>query len=239
MKRFVRELKAVLAEPVLVFDIDGVLVDVRQSYREAIRKTVEKLCGGKVKPADIQALKNEGGYNNDWDASRELARRKGLRPKVPRARVVKVFQEKYLGDDFDGLCLRERWLLDKKLLARLAKKYRLGILTGRPREEAEFVLQRFGVRGLFAEVVCMEDVPTGKGKPNPWGLQEVMRRLGASQGVYFGDTGDDQLAAQAAGLRANGVLPPQDKSAGLRRLLKAKGAKKVFGGINEAMEEWT
>ncbi len=244
MKRFVRELKAVLAEPVLVFDVDGVLVDVSRSYRAAIQRTVEELTGKKVSPAEIQALKNEGGYNNDWDASRELARRKGLRPKVPRARVVEVFQEKYLGKNFDGLCVRERWLLDKGLLERLAKNYRLAVLTGRPRAEAEFVLERFGVRGSFAEIVCMEDVPAGKGKPNPWGLREVLRRLGAERAgganAYFGDTVDDQRAAKAAGLTAIGVLPcGQDQGRALARVLRKAGAGKVFGTNDEAVEEWT
>ena len=236
MKRFVRELKGVLAEPVLVFDIDGVLVDVRKSYREAIRLTVERLTGKKASAGEIQALKNEGGYNSDWELSRELAKRKGKKAEL--ATVKRVFQGFYLGKNFGGLIANEKLLADKEGLKRLAERYRLAVFTGRPRAEAEFALQRFGVRDLFAEVVCMEDVPPGKAKPGPWGLKEVLRRLGAAAGAYFGDTPDDQQAARRAGLTAVGVLPPQDKGRELRELLRKNGAGKVFGDVNEALEGW-
>ena len=236
MKRFVRELKGVLAEPVLVFDIDGVLVDVRKSYREAIRLTVERLTGKKASAGEIQALKNEGGYNSDWELSRELAKRKGKKAEL--ATVKRVFQGFYLGKNFGGLIANEKLLADKEGLKRLAERYRLAVFTGRPRAEAEFALQRFGVRDLFAEVVCMEDVPPGKAKPGPWGLKEVLRRLGAAAGADFGDTPDDQQAARRAGLTAVGVLPPQDKGRELRELLRKNGAGKVFGDVNEALEGW-
>jgi HAD superfamily phosphatase len=36
---------------VIVFDMDGVLVEVTQSYREAIRETVRHFTGADVSPA--------------------------------------------------------------------------------------------------------------------------------------------------------------------------------------------
>lgn len=60
----------------LVFDVDGVLIDVRESFRKAICQTVQfyfkeilhfqgtqKL----IRPKEIEYFKMAGGFNNDWD----------------------------------------------------------------------------------------------------------------------------------------------------------------------------
>ncbi|MDZ4165053.1 MAG: HAD hydrolase-like protein [Smithellaceae bacterium] len=61
----------------IVFDMDGVLIDVSRSYREAVRRTVRLFLagaqGGRNLPdplfplADLARLKQTGGLNNDWD----------------------------------------------------------------------------------------------------------------------------------------------------------------------------
>ncbi len=57
-----------------VFDIDGVVRDVSGSYRRAIADTVEYFTQGNYRPTptDIDQLKSEGIWNNDWQASQEL-----------------------------------------------------------------------------------------------------------------------------------------------------------------------
>lgn len=67
----------------VVLDVDGVLVDVADSYRRAIVETVERLHGERPPAGTIQALKDAGGFNNDWlvtDAAClfVLARRAGM-----------------------------------------------------------------------------------------------------------------------------------------------------------------
>ena len=51
----------------VVFDIDGVLVDVADSYRRAVVETAERLHGETVPKPALQALKDAGGFNNDWE----------------------------------------------------------------------------------------------------------------------------------------------------------------------------
>lgn len=62
----------------LVFDVDGVLIDVRDSYREAICRTVQfyfkEILGFQgsqslINPEEIEYFKIAGGFNNDWDLS--------------------------------------------------------------------------------------------------------------------------------------------------------------------------
>jgi len=51
----------------VVLDVDGVLVDVAESYRRAIIETVERRHGTRIERATIQRFKDAGGFNNDWE----------------------------------------------------------------------------------------------------------------------------------------------------------------------------
>ena len=63
----------------IVFDMDGVLIDVSNSYRAAVRQTArlffksapasEKLPEPLFPLRDLAAIKQSGGLNNDWDLS--------------------------------------------------------------------------------------------------------------------------------------------------------------------------
>lgn len=64
----------------IIFDLDGVLVDVNKSYRQAIKMTVEYVLERKFKlktivdSKNIEEMKKIAGFNNDWDLSFELIR---------------------------------------------------------------------------------------------------------------------------------------------------------------------
>ncbi|WP_459192893.1 TIGR01548 family HAD-type hydrolase [Halosimplex sp. J119] len=67
----------------VVLDVDGVLVDVADSYRRAVVESVAHVYGDTIEKADIQQFKDAGGFNNDWEltdaaALYVLARREGL-----------------------------------------------------------------------------------------------------------------------------------------------------------------
>ena len=67
---------------VLIFDMDGVLIDVSNSYRKTIQKTVHlyltTILGLKIDPEKlsldktISLFKSAGGFNNDWDLTSGL-----------------------------------------------------------------------------------------------------------------------------------------------------------------------
>ena len=62
----------------IVFDMDGVLVDVTESYRETIVKTVEHFTSQTISRDSIQEYKNQGGWNNDWLLSQKICRDLGV-----------------------------------------------------------------------------------------------------------------------------------------------------------------
>ena len=93
----------------VIFDIDGVVRDVAQSYRRAIADTVEHFTQGAFRPSmgDIDQLKTEGIWNNDWKASEELVLRyyesQGkLRQDLGDRyeEIVDFFPQKYRGDNY-------------------------------------------------------------------------------------------------------------------------------------------
>ncbi len=51
----------------VVLDIDGVLVDVADSYRRAIVESVDAVYERTIRKDDIQEFKDAGGFNNDWE----------------------------------------------------------------------------------------------------------------------------------------------------------------------------
>ncbi len=225
---------------IVVFDIDGVVRDVSNSYRRALADTVEHFTGGAYRPSpdDIDVLKAEGLWNNDWEASRELVHRyfAGVAPaEVPAERsketamkpaiapdyeeLVAFFQQRYRGPDptnWTGYICQEPLLMQASYLEQLtAAGIAWGFFSGATTGSARYVLERR--LGLANPVlVAMEDAP---GKPDPTGLFQTVHLLNgnhsASPVIYVGDTVADMYTVTHAREQhperiwiGVGVLPP-------------------------------
>ena len=215
----------------LVFDMDGVLVDVSESYRATIVETVRHFTGKIVERGLIQGYKNQGGWNNDWLLSQKIVLDISGQ-EIPYATVVEVFQSYFFGPNNDGLVMRERWLPKNGLLERLQQRQALCIFTGRLRDEAQFTLTRFVPSLEWSMIVGDDDVKTPK--PAPEGLLKIAAAHPGSELTYLGDTVDDARSARAAGVRFIGVAHPRHE--GLPDLLRAEGAVAVVQDINEIEE---
>jgi HAD superfamily phosphatase len=210
----------------LVFDMDGVLVDVTDSYRETIVRTVEHFTGRAISRAQIQDYKNQGGWNNDWALSQKICRDLGV--DVPYATVVDYFNHLFLEQ---GLIHRERWIPRDGLLDRLNAKFELAIFTGRTTEEAEITLNRQGLRERFL-LVTSNDVE--REKPAPDGLLKIASLRPSKKLLYVGDTVDDARCARAANVPFIGIAAQaHERRAELLELFRLEGAIQVLGDINE------
>lgn len=214
---------------IVVFDIDGVIRDVGGSYRRALADTVEQFTQGAYRPSatDIDALKAEGHWNNDWEGSQELVYRHFEAQGVERSHLnlnyddlVAFFQSRYRGPDpqhWTGYICQEPLLLNADYFDLLTQAgIPWGFFSGATRGSASYVLEkRLGLRSPV--LVAMEDAP---GKPDPTGLIEVVQQLepfGASSTpvLYLGDTVADLHTVQNAS-RIDlsrrwigvGILPP-------------------------------
>lgn len=229
-KEGVKKIKnALKIKPCLVFDMDGVLINAANSYRVTIQKTYENYTGKTVSSDEIQSVKNLGGYNNDWDLTKYLLDNEGL--NVSYGEIVDMFQKIYWNNG-EGLINNENILFNKAFFEELSKEYNLSIFTGRLRKEAMYALKKFNADSLFFPIITTDDIPHGKGKPDPFGLNLTKEMTISDSYYYFGDTPDDILAAKAAGYTPVGVLPPQDKSEELKQTLQNAGAKFVIDSIN-------
>ncbi len=211
---------------VLVFDMDGVLVDVSESYRETIVLTVEHFTGKQITRDQIQDYKNEGGWNNDWALSQKICRDLGM--EIPYSTIIEYFNHLFLGQ---GMIHRERWLPRDGLLDRLSHKFEFAIFTGRTTEEAEITLNREGLRDRFL-LVSADDVE--REKPAPDGLLKIAAMRPSKNLLYVGDTVDDARSARAANVPFIGIASRTSPRRGeLLELLRLEGAIQVFEDINE------
>jgi HAD superfamily hydrolase (TIGR01548 family) len=214
----------------LVFDIDGVLVDVTESYRETIQQTVAHFTGKRVTNELIQEYKNAGGWNNDWDLSHHLIAKEGV--NVPMQEVVDRFNLLFFGTDHDGLVYRERWIAREGLLERLSETWEFALFTGRVREEIRVTIGRFAPRFRFNPIMSAEVVR--EQKPAPEGLLRIAEMNPGKSLWYIGDTVDDARSARAAGVPFIGIAAPTSPRRGeLAGLFKAENAVAVLDDINQ------
>ncbi len=221
---------------IAVFDIDGVIRDVGGSYRRAIADTVEHYTHGSYRPTieDIDSLKREGVWNNDWKASEAMIYRyfegqQQPKPDTPYEEIVDYFQKQYRGpdtedpDQWTGYIADEPLLMDKAYLHSLAESgIPYAFFSGATQGSANFVLQRR--LSLSSPIlIAMEDAP---GKPDPTGLMMAVRQVEAQNKaqnieaknlpvIYAGDTAADMKTISMAKAQfperqwlAIGVLPP-------------------------------
>jgi HAD superfamily phosphatase len=218
-----------MSKPVLVFDMDGVLVDVTDSYRETITQTVEHFTGARPSHEEIQEWKNRGGFNDDWKLSHEMVRATGS--DAPYDRVKEHFQKLFLGDGTDGLMLRERWVAKPGLLEELNRKFHFALFTGRPKEEARMTLQRFAPELAFDPIVGMHEVTDHK--PSPEGLLTILKQHCDCKVFYIGDTVDDARSARAAKVSFIGIAAPSNPLyIDLVFLFQEEGAYAIVDDIN-------
>lgn len=214
----------------VIFDIDGVVRDVAQSYRRAIADTVEHYTQGKYRPTmlELDTLKTEGIWNNDWKASEELIFRHYESQGQSRddfgdryEEIVDFFQGKYRGEDYSGYIKDEPLLITQDYLQSLSDhKIGWGFFSGATQGSANFVLQqRLEIQDPI--LVAMEDAPS---KPDPKGLfQSIDRLLNALSEeakseipvFYVGDTVADMKTAENATAQDQsrsyygvGIVPP-------------------------------
>ena len=96
-KKFIDVLKV---KPMFVFDLDGVVFDVKNSYREAIKKTFASFTGYECSDEDMQDAKNMGGLANDWDLTHYLIKKAGF--SADYNDLIRVFQNYFFVPDKEG-----------------------------------------------------------------------------------------------------------------------------------------
>jgi phosphoglycolate phosphatase len=187
-----------MMRPLAVFDVDGTLVDSRESIHETMVLAFE---GMGLSPPPYEATRRIVGLNLA-EALDELA--PGL-DAAGRQQLVEGYRAAFQALHRDPAYVQPLYDGAAETLSRLrAQGWAVAMATGKSRRGVETIVRMHGWADLFDSTHCADD---GPGKPDPAMLVECMRVLGAgrAQTVMIGDTTHDVRMAKAAGVHALGV----------------------------------
>jgi HAD superfamily hydrolase (TIGR01548 family) len=182
---------------ILIFDVDGVLVDVRGTYWRSALDTVRHLSGRRVTYAELHRWKAKPGYNDDWRMTADWVTSLGTPITYEQAQTA--FNGFYWGtSERPGNVLNEKLLISPRQIVMWASRYELNLFTGRNRREFSFTFDRWAAAQHFRTVITMDDVTHIK--PHPEGLHKILAGRDPAAALYLGDNIDDALAARSAGV---------------------------------------
>lgn len=175
----------------IIWDLDGTLVNSLPSTYDAINDSIEHLVGRRLSPTEIRA---HFGKAEDHilgklvgDQHKAASFERYIEAIGQRVHEIVVFE---------GIT---------EVLGEFEKKgVTMAICTGRSRRATEVLLQKLGFRALFSEIVAGDEVEHTK--PHPEGLVRICRKAGISPAatIMIGDTTADILAGRAAGTKTAG-----------------------------------
>jgi HAD superfamily phosphatase len=190
---------------ILIFDVDGVLVDVRGSFWGSALDTMRFLTGKRVTWAELYKWKAKPGNNDDWSMVSAWATALGRPTTYEEARAA--FQQFYWGTNGKpGNVRKEKLFVTPGQIERWAHRFELNLFTGRTRQEFSYTFDRWPATSYFRTIVTMDDVK--RKKPYPDGLLKVLGKRDPASALYVGDNIDDALAAGAARVPFIAILPP-------------------------------
>ena len=178
--------------PVVLFDLDGTVIDTGAIILASMRHTAETVIGGSY--TDEQLLAAVGGPGLE-------AQMQALDPeRVDELVTVYRAHNEPLHDTI-SVCAGMDVVLDELK----DRGHRLGIVTAKRRLTADLAFARIPIEHLFDTVVGGDE--TAEHKPHPAPLLLALERMGAraEDAAYVGDSPFDMQAAKAAGLYAIGV----------------------------------
>ncbi|MDP7180254.1 MAG: HAD family hydrolase [Candidatus Woesearchaeota archaeon] len=214
----------------IIFDVDGVLIDVSRSFRVATKKTVEFFLEKKIDMKEVYQQKLKTGFNDDFDCTDAILKKH--KKRIKRKEIIKKFEEYYLGRNFNGLIRKEKLLLKTSVIKKLAKNNTLAIFTGRSKKELSFTLKHYKLKKYFKKIITVDDVK--KKKPNPEGIKKIINSVKPKKTFYVGDSIDDFNASKKAKIPFIGVIPPYGDKKKLRKVFKS--ADHTISNINNIIK---
>lgn len=177
----------------VVFDLDGTLIDSRRDLADAANALIVERGGGPLPVDEVAAMVGEGAAKLVMRALRAAGvTRDDL--DVALARFLDLYDERLLAHTrlYDGT---------REMLETLAARGPLAVLTNKPQHHTDRILTELDLYGRFRWVIG-GDTPHGR-KPDPAGLTYLMRQAGATarETMMVGDSAIDLSTARAAGTR--------------------------------------
>lgn len=213
----------------VVFDVDGTLVDSQHHICQAMSMAFEAAGLTPLAPAEVLGIVG-------LSLPQAVARLVPEADPHTQARIVAGYRSAYTmarvtGDAplYSGAiaCLEALAARDDILLA---------VATGKSRRGASATIRAHGLEGYFVSLQTADDHPS---KPHPAMLLAALAEAGVSAGraAMVGDTAFDMEMAVAAGVAPMGVSWGYHSAPALRQAGAALVAAD-FADLGKAIEEW-
>lgn len=176
----------------IVFDLDGTLIDSRRDLADAANALIEE-HGGMPLPVDaIAGMVGEGAALLVRRALSAAGARLDIERDLPR--FLELYDQRLLAHTklYGGT---------REMVDTLAQRAVLAILTNKPQHPTDAILRGLAIAAPFRWVIG-GDSAHGR-KPDPAGLRCLMTSAaaGASETLMVGDSAVDLKTARAAGVR--------------------------------------
>jgi len=177
----------------VVFDLDGTLIDSRRDLADAANALIVERGGAPLEVDRIASMVGEGAAKLVMRAMKAAnLTRDDLDAAL--ARFLELYDERLLAHTrlYDGT---------RDMLETLRARATLAVLTNKPQRPTERILDGLGIAPFFTHVVG-GDTAHGR-KPDPAGLRYLMSAAGAAVDgtTMIGDSAIDLRTARAAGVR--------------------------------------
>ena len=176
----------------VVFDLDGTLIDSRQDLADAANALIVEHGGTPLPVATVTGMVGEGAALLVRRALTTAGLDVDLESALPR--FLEHYDERLLAhtDLYPGT---------REAIERIAGKTTVAVLTNKPQRPTERILEGLGIARFFTHVIG-GDTRFGR-KPDPAGLLHLAAVSDASpeSTVLVGDSAIDLRTARAAGVR--------------------------------------
>lgn len=188
---------------VLLFDLDGTLVDSAPDLAAAVNATLVQL--GR-QPFSETTVRNWVGNGALPLISRGLSGGKDINPDLPQALIDDALTA-FLGFYAEHVCDKSVLYpgVKETLQTLKARGYRLAIITNKPEKFIAPMLEGLGLTGLFEFALGGDSLPERKPEPLPLYTACGMLNAQLSDCVMIGDSKNDILAAKAAKIDSVGL----------------------------------
>ncbi len=208
-----KESKGILADnaflkvKLVVFDLDGTLVNAYEAIVKSVNFTLKKMGYPEAAPKKICKAVGWGDKRllavfvkeNDLEQAL-LIYRAHHRASLRKYAKLLAFTQEVL------TYLRRR-------------KYKIAIASNRPTEFTHIIVEHLGIKKYFDYILCADTLQ--QGKPHPQILLKIMKQfnMDASEAIFVGDMAVDIQTARNAGVR--GIAVPTGSST-LSEIKKAR-----------------
>lgn len=213
----------------VIFDLDGTLVDAYPAIVSSFNKTLKMFGLAKQPERTIRRAVGWGDGNL-------------LKPFVPKQRLAQAL-DIYRAHHRISLRQETKFLPGALEMLRFLKqgRYKIALASNRPTKFSHIILEHLNIKRYFDCILCGDKVKRAKPYPDILRLILEKMKLGPSSAVYLGDMTVDVLAGKRAGIKTIAVTGGSSTRKELEQLKpyriirSVKGLRRILQQLNEPL----